>query len=76
MYVLSSAKLSRTGQWWVNELADFNLQIHYKPGRNCQDADAPSWFPENIHQCTSRVEQLSVNAIFEGAQTQSENEEA
>ena len=76
VYVLSSAKLSATGQRWVNELADLNLQIHYKPGRNHQDADALSRFPENIHQYTSRAEQSSINAMFEGVQTQSENEEA
>ena len=75
VYFLSSAKLNTTGQWWVNELADFNWQIHYKPGRNHQDADARSWFPEDIHQYTSRVEQSSINAIFEGVQTHSENEE-
>ena len=50
----------------MNDLTDFNLKIHYKPGRNFQDADALSW----------RAEQSSINAIFEGAQTQSENEEA
>ena len=53
-----------------------NLQIHYKPGRNHQDAAALSRFPENIHQHTSRAEQSSINAIFEGVQTQSANEEA
>ena len=60
----------------MNELADLNLQIHYKPGRNHQNADALSRFPENIHQYTSRAEQSSINAIFEGIQTQSKNEEA
>ena len=59
----------------MNELADFNFQIPYKPGRNHQDADALSWFPENIHQYTSRAQQSSINAIFRGVQTQSENEE-
>ena len=76
VYVLSSAKLSATGQRWVNELGDFNLQIHYKPGRNHQDTAALSRFPGNIHQYTSRAEQSSVNAVFDGVQTQSEKEEA
>ena len=53
---LSSAKLSTTGQRWVNKLADFNLEIHYKLGRNHQDNDALSHFPENIHQYTSKAE--------------------
>ena len=76
VYILSSAKLSATCQRWVNELVDSNLQIHYKPGRNHQDPDALSWFQENIHQCTSRAEPSSINAIFEGVQTRSEKEEA
>ena len=73
---LSSARLSATGQRWVNELADFNFKIHYKQGRNYQDADALIQFPENTHQYTSRGEQSSINAIFKGVQTQTENEEA
>ena len=32
VFVQSSAKLSATRQRWVNEMADFHLQIHYKPG--------------------------------------------
>ena len=40
LYVLSSAKLNATGQRWVNELAEFNINIHYKPGRNNTDSDA------------------------------------
>ena len=68
-YVLSSTKLSVTSQQWVNELADFNLQIHHKPGINHQDPDALSLFPENIHQYTTREEQEQ----SERAQTQSEN---
>ena len=74
VYVLSSAKLSTTRQRWVNELADFNLQIHYKPGRNHQDAF--SRFPENAHQYTSREEHSSINGIFEKVKTQSQNEGA
>ena len=50
LYVLSSAKLNATGQRWVNELADFNINIHYKPGRNNTDADALSRFPEDIKE--------------------------
>ena len=50
LYVLSSAKLNATRQRWVNELADFNINIHYKPGRNNTDADALSRFPEDIKE--------------------------
>ena len=30
-YVLSSAQLNATGLHWVNELADFNFTIKYRP---------------------------------------------
>ena len=40
LYVLSSAKLNATGQRWVNELADFHINIHYRPRKNDTDADA------------------------------------
>ena len=45
-YVLSSAKLNATGLRWVNELADFNFTIKYRPGKvNC-DADTLSRIPD------------------------------
>ena len=48
LYVLSSAKLNATGQPWVNELANFKINIHYKPERDNTNADALSHFPEDI----------------------------
>ena len=50
LYVLSSAKLNAIGQRWVNESADFNINIHYKQGRNDTDADTLSRFPEDIKE--------------------------
>ena len=47
---LLSAKLNATGQRWVNKLADFNIKIHYKPGRHNTDADSLSRFPEDIKE--------------------------
>ena len=41
-YVLSSAKLNATGLRWVNELADFNFTIKYRPGKVNTDADTLS----------------------------------
>ena len=38
-YVLTSAKLNTTGLRWVNELADYNFNIHYKRGKENVDAD-------------------------------------
>ena len=30
---------------WISQLADYNLDIHYKPGRNSQNADGLSRHP-------------------------------
>jgi len=38
-YVLTSAKLDATGQRWIAELAMYDFEIKYRPGRNNQDAD-------------------------------------
>ena len=45
-YVLSSAKLNATGLRWVNELADFNFTIKYRPGKVNTDADTLSRIPD------------------------------
>ena len=44
-YVLSTAKLNATGLRWVGELADFNFEIRYRPGKLNTDADSLSRFP-------------------------------
>ena len=41
-YVLTSAKLNATGLRWVGELADFNFEIRYRPGKLNADADSLS----------------------------------
>ena len=30
-YIKTSSKVNSTGQRWINELASFNISIHYKP---------------------------------------------
>ena len=32
------------------QLENFNINIHYKPGRNYANADVLSHFPENIEE--------------------------
>ena len=44
-YVLSSAKLNASGLRWINDLADFNFSIKYRPGSANQDADTLSRLP-------------------------------
>ena len=41
-YVLTSAKLNTTGLRWVGELADFNFEIWYRPGKLNADAHSLS----------------------------------
>ena len=44
-YVLTSAKLNATGLHWIGELADFNFDIRYHPGKTHVDADSFSRIP-------------------------------
>ena len=44
-HVLTAPKLNATSQRWVAELADFNFDIKYRPGKIHFDADALSRFP-------------------------------
>ncbi|MES9879782.1 MAG: reverse transcriptase domain-containing protein [Sedimenticola sp.] len=73
-YILTSAKLDATRHRWVAELADFNFQICYKPGRLNQDADGLSRMPLDIGkymtQCTETVEPDEFSAVFQLAQEQ------
>ena len=74
--VLSSAKLNATGQRWVNNLADFYLQIHYKPGRTNVDADTLSRFPEDINLYHNTLDKVKFQAITDGATTEQHKNEA
>ena len=41
-YVMRSAKLDATGHRWVAQLANYNFDIHYRPGKLNTDADVLS----------------------------------
>ena len=49
-YVQSTAKLNATGHQWVAELADFNFDIKYHPGKRYQVADTLSRMPLDMEQ--------------------------
>ena len=69
-YVLSTAKLNSTGHRWVSELADYNFDIKYRPGKVNKDADTLSRFPLDINQytssCTQETSQEVISATLSG----------
>ena len=69
-YVLSSARLNATGMRWVGELADFNFEIRYRPGRLNTEADSlsrlPLNFEEYMNSCTEVVQQSAIEASLCG----------
>ena len=68
-YILSSAKLSAVGHRWVAELADFNFDIKYRPGKSNIDADMLSRLPldprEYMENCTSEMEMDAIGATIQ-----------
>ncbi|PFX15462.1 Retrovirus-related Pol polyprotein from transposon opus [Stylophora pistillata] len=69
-YVLSTAKLNSTGHRWVSELADFNFEIKYRPGKVNKDADTLSTLPLDMNQyipsCTQETSQDVISAVLSG----------
>jgi hypothetical protein len=71
-YVLTTAKLNATGMRWVGELAEFNFEIKYRPGKSNVDADTlsrlPSDFAKYMEKCENTVEseefQATVTSIL------------
>ena len=39
-YVLTTAKLDVTGQWWIASLANYNFKIFYRSGKLNVEVDA------------------------------------
>ena len=77
-YVLSSAKLNATGLCWVEELANFNFNIKYQPGKVRRDADTLSRMSLDIvsymSMCTEETTQESLNAIISSMKLQDQGE--
>ena len=76
-YILSSAKLSAVGHRWVAELADFNFDIKYRPGKSNIDADVLSRLPldpsEYMESCTAEMEKDATCATIQAVIHQEEN---
>ena len=64
VYVLSSTKLNATGQIRVNQLADFNLTLHYKQGIINLEADCFSRFPQYIRKYIDITSQVDINKLM------------
>ena len=72
-YILTTAKLNAVGMRWVNDLADFQFSIKYRPGKENVDADYLSRRSLNIDQlkaeCTEQYEPREIGAVISGALT-------
>ena len=79
-YILKTSKLNANGQRWVNELANYNFDIKYRPGVVNKEADCLSRAPLNIDRfttlCTESISVMETDAIKKGIEVQSKNEEA
>lgn len=76
-YVLTSARLNATGLRWIGELADFDFEIKYRPGRSNVDADTLSRSPANIEQyiksCSESIDQSVLDTVVSTIQEGSQN---
>ena len=67
-YVLTTAKLNAVGMRWVNELADFEFTIKYRPGKLNVDADYLSRRSLDLEQlkaeCTEEFNPQEINAVI------------
>ncbi|CAB4040754.1 Hypothetical predicted protein [Paramuricea clavata] len=73
-YVLTSAKLNATGLRWIGELADYNFNIRYRPGKANVDADTLSRMSLDMDlymtSCTEETTQQVLQATISGVQIQ------
>ena len=69
-YVLTTAKLNAVGMRWVNELADFNFSIKYRPGKENVDSDYLSRRSMDIEElkaeCTEQYDSREIHAVISG----------
>lgn len=70
--ILSTAKLNTVGHRWVGQLADFNFDIKYRPGKTNIDADTLSRCSLDIDTfmvgCSEEISEEAVCALWEGSQ--------
>ena len=73
-YVLTSTKINATGLRWIGELADFNFDIRYHPGKTHVDADSfsriPFDFETYMKSCREELSPDVIQAVTHSAQAQ------
>ena len=79
-YIVSTGRLTATGQRWVNELAEFCFSLHYKPGKHNTIAETLSRTSEQTHlehipSCTETVSVEIVKALLDRSNLTQENQE-
>ena len=79
-YIISTGRLTATGQRWVNELAEFSFSLHYKSGKQDPIADTLSRTSEQTHlehiqSCTETVPVEMVKALLDRSDLTQENQE-
>ena len=70
-HIITKDKLSATGQRWVNELAELNFSIHYRPGKQNVRVDTLSRLSSKNHlECMEAFTKLTqadqVKVILDG----------
>ena len=70
-YILSSAKLNATTIRWVGDLANYNFNVKYRPGKLSTDCDYLSRHPVDItsfmDQCNEEIASDTIGAVVAGS---------
>ena len=72
-YVMSSAKLNATTIRWVGDLANYNFNVRYRPGKASTDCDYlsrnPVDFPKMMEECQEELSSDMVGAVVAGSKS-------
>ena len=68
---MSSAKLNATTIRWVGDLANYNFNVKYRPGKISNDCDYlsrnPVEFSQVIYQCQKEISSEMIGAVVAGS---------